>query len=1001
MCPSASGRTTKLLVNGVRFAEAVRKRAILVLMRSLTVVSVSIGILAALNACADDDAPDAAGAPLESSARVQFLLDDWVERDVLLESPWNGEEELPPVRVPIARLEPEGEDAFRIPVPLKRDPRGQPRIAPAWTHSGGVEHAVLFRGREVHRFATLPEFAGFPAPPDAHGNRRTLIRRSDKVTFTVPAHPFQRRARLVATEPPGFRRSSEFPAELPAVRVRLAGEEMARVALSERPTPLVAEFDLPPSSSTDWTFELEFEHCTGEGATGEFALVEFHVESADGLDRVLAPDFATEGLVVQPAVPRPLQLLQRASDPPRAEHRVRIVRVGAKCELRVVPPSPVSVRAGQRTLASSERPISALTVPLPDEGWSDLVIEFPAAHRGTVALLQPVAAFVAGGAAVRSVESPVTPAVIRPVTSGTTTFRSLLLPAGSRFECSAQPTPSSRLEWEVCVIDPRGAPTRTGALELIVHAGEQVLEQVSIPPGQTWQRFRHPCPKESGELRLRVEVRAGGTAPMVEPLLLLAFAEPRVVPALDLRSPRSTASGEANPPNVLVYLVDTLRADRLSCYGHERETSPHLDALAADGVLFEHVVAQAPWTKPSVASVFTGLLQSFHGAGKDYSLSPAAETLAEVLHDAGLHTAAFVANPYVYLSGLQFEQGFSEFHAVQPPGRAPLAGDVTDAALNWLDRHGDRPFFLYLHTLDPHEPYDPPPATRGAFGSDRSGPLSPDQTFAKTLRRGGPIDAEGVQWLLDLYDEEILYNDQQFGRLIAGLKERGIYENTTIVFLSDHGELFSEHGNYGHGVALWQELLHVPLVIKEARTDRQRGLRITERVDTLGLLPTLACQVGASWDSSRVQGEDLTPRLRGEGGPGLDCIAENEPDQVAFVRDDWKLLQDGPDESPARSLFHLKSDAREVDDRAAVESEQLEALSSALSARLERDRARGLECRADRTQLSADQIARLQALGYLADEGEDAGAARPEGIGPEELPESGDRGAESVRDELP
>ncbi|MFT7462289.1 MAG: choline-sulfatase [Pseudohongiellaceae bacterium] len=181
----------------------------------------------------------------------------------------------------------------------------------------------------------------------------------------------------------------------------------------------------------------------------------------------------------------------------------------------------------------------------------------------------------------------------------------------------------------------------------------------------------------------------------------------------------TTACSELAPthPNVVVVLVDTLRADRLGAHGSQRNITPKLDALAAQSVVFSRAIAPANWTKPSVASLFTGLYPERHGAvasaARDQShsaLAPQLTTLAEVLGDAGFDTAAFITNPHINVAG-QFDQGFGHF--VQP---AETAVVLVNQAGTWLDeRANDRPFFLYLHLIDPHSPYDPPPNVRAAL----------------------------------------------------------------------------------------------------------------------------------------------------------------------------------------------------------------------------------------------------------------------------------------------
>jgi arylsulfatase A-like enzyme len=282
-------------------------------------------------------------------------------------------------------------------------------------------------------------------------------------------------------------------------------------------------------------------------------------------------------------------------------------------------------------------------------------------------------------------------------------------------------------------------------------------------------------------------------------------------------------------PLVIVYLVDTLRADHLPLYGYARDTAPELSRFAADAVVFDQAIASSSWTKPSVASLFTSLLPRDHGCVQFYTpLDPALTTLGERLHEHGYGTGAVVVNQLVLAKNMHFDQGFDHFEAPLSPRRAE---QVVDAAFRFLDARRGQPTFLYLHTMDAHTPYLPPPPF------DRRFPPHPEPGRAAAE----PSDYRAPQDLARIvaqYDGAIAYGDREFGRLLQGLRERGLYDRATIVFLSDHGEELLDHGGWVHGHTLYDELVRVPLVVKHPAR-REAGRRVARQVQLLDVLPTI------------------------------------------------------------------------------------------------------------------------------------------------------------------
>jgi hypothetical protein len=261
--------------------------------------------------------------------------------------------------------------------------------------------------------------------------------------------------------------------------------------------------------------------------------------------------------------------------------------------------------------------------------------------------------------------------------------------------------------------------------------------------------------------------------------------------------------------HVFVYLIDTLRPDHLSTYGYERATSPHLDALARDGIVFTRATTSNPWTRPACASLFTGLPASVCGVrGRAGFIPDTLRTWPEALAELGYQTCVVSANPHV-IPEYGFGQGVADFKTLADEIGAtkPKSSAVHQAWLQ-LPKPADRPLFHYLHAVDPHTPLLPRPDYRDVFAG-----ANPDPGWDGVLMPEDP-SSDLQSHIIDLYDCEILENDVSLGALIGELRRLHMYDDSWIVVVSDHGEQLWEHGLHGHGNGLWETLLHIPLVIK-------------------------------------------------------------------------------------------------------------------------------------------------------------------------------------------
>jgi arylsulfatase A-like enzyme len=276
----------------------------------------------------------------------------------------------------------------------------------------------------------------------------------------------------------------------------------------------------------------------------------------------------------------------------------------------------------------------------------------------------------------------------------------------------------------------------------------------------------------------------------------------------------------------------------------------------------------------------------------------------------------------VHGSSLNFEQGFGQFEAIEKTKKRAdsRAEEVNDSCFEWLDAHKGEPFFLYLHTIDPHAPYDPPEATKGTWSKGYDGWIEPHKTGARQLTKNSPLDPADLQQVLDLYDEEILNNDRQFAVLCDRLKELGLWDDTIVVVVSDHGEEFYDHEGFGHGTWLWNELLHVPLLVKPDKRDGdQLGRRVADRVRIMDVMPTILSRMGIRDSAARAMGVDLGAFFTGGELTGdLPIIAEEYPDKVTLTTGKWKWIRFGPrsrkDHKTQTWLFDLEADRFEQND---------------------------------------------------------------------------------------
>ena len=373
-------------------------------------------------------------------------------------------------------------------------------------------------------------------------------------------------------------------------------------------------------------------------------------------------------------------------------------------------------------------------------------------------------------------------------------------------------------------------------------------------------------------------------------------------------------------PDIVLILIDTARADHLSMNGYHRETTPVLDSLASGGTIWTRVQGQSSWTLPAMASIMTGLSQRSHGAGyyhdTFYGIDTALPTIPLMIkRGAGYQTAAFF-NTVFMNEDFGFSQGFDHFDCQGSPGKANLrnAEETVTDFLQWYDAHRDstKPLFSAIHFLDPHLPYSPPPPWDTLYSDPKS-----DDLFNIYWGRGNDVldlnqglvemSSTQLEIMVGLYDSELAFTDSQIGRLLSELKARGTLQNTVFVIVGDHGEEFQEHGGFGHGHTLYQEILNVPLIISGRSIPTGVNDEVVAQID---ILPTIMGISGLDipiW----VDGKDIlsTDSPRAARFITSSNLISAAPDMAAIRLDDMVVIGNPQEGSPV--LFDLFNDPDE------------------------------------------------------------------------------------------
>ena len=442
------------------------------------------------------------------------------------------------------------------------------------------------------------------------------------------------------------------------------------------------------------------------------------------------------------------------------------------------------------------------------------------------------------------------------------------------------------------------------------------------------------------------------------------------------REPARAAVGPAAPaarPNVVLVLVDTLRADHLSAYGYSRPTSPNLEALAGKAVLFEQARAQASCTFPSVNSLLTSRdpLLFLGQEGGRLGIPEGIPSLAQTLRDAGYSTAAVSASPVVRKSPTRFNPagGFDRGFEVFDEQCLWQAADCVNGRVEALLPALEEPYFLYLHYMEPHGPYRPPQRHPRRWALPIEAPefvLAGDPNpLADAIYKQGkpaPVTEAQLAHLVDLYDEEIAFFDSELPRLLAALEGRSRESDTVLALASDHGEAFLEHGDVKHCHAPFDTQVRTPLLLRAPGA--AAGRRVSAAVSNLDLAPTLLDLAGVDREALTLDGESLRPWLEpgpaaGSAGPRWSFSSQGAWRSATDGR--TKLLYDM--ERRSFALFDLAADPGELRDLARERPAELQRLQRALYERLVR--VEGSTASERSLALGEEAEERLRALGYL------------------------------------
>jgi len=431
----------------------------------------------------------------------------------------------------------------------------------------------------------------------------------------------------------------------------------------------------------------------------------------------------------------------------------------------------------------------------------------------------------------------------------------------------------------------------------------------------------------------------------------------------------STAS--LDRPNLILISVDCLRPDHLGTYGYQRETSPHIDAFAQDGTVFETAVSTSSWTLPTHMSMLTGLVPSFHGATKWEKLDRSVPYLPEILAEHGYETTGVAS--WVYVSQIYgFERGFDVYRVLKDP----VARDVVDAAIEQLRAKQGQKHFLFIHLLDPHWPYLPPDSFLERFGPRPRDISDLQDLIARAEPPPGQTETDEI---IRLYDGEIAFTDQEVGRLFAELKSLGLYQDSLIILTADHGEAFYDHGHWQHSQTLYDEIVRVPMIVKWPGEGLKGHLEV--QVSQVDIFPTILEAAGVEPPATEAMSLLAIAdheRRSSEERAAVSEVTWRSPKEtsmkVSLRTQRFKFIATlaGPvgddlavHEMRKEELYDLEADPDERNNIADERQEELASFRNRLRTFLDSARALRSTRQGQDVELDEEVLERLRALGYV------------------------------------
>lgn len=561
-------------------------------------------------------------------------------------------------------------------------------------------------------------------------------------------------------------------------------------------------------------------------------------------------------------------------------------------------------------------------------------------------------------------EPPVTNIRVLPLRIGGQPKRSLIAPTPRTYSFYMQPPEGASLVFDY-------GSTVGAELKVMAQVDGSAAEELFAAKGtETWTEQQVDLGKYAGKA-IRLDLVSAG------PEGVSGFGEPAVMVPPAAKPPVETAA--ARPKNVIVILIDTVRANSFAAIRPDNKVeTPSYDAFADKGTVFVNAYNNENWTKPSVATTLSGVYPTTHDTKKDSSELPeAVELISQRLQREGFATAGFVANGYVS-DKFGFQKGWDSFRNYIRENRSSEAEHVYADALAWLTERrqaADKPYFLYVQTIDPHVVYKVEREfTQSYFGSEYKGPLGPTIDAEELAGlSNGKINGtdDDVAWVRAMYHGEVTYHDLHMGKFFEQLETMGAMEDTLIVITNDHGEELGDHGKFGHGHSLFEELLRAPLLMHFPGLFPAGG-RVQEVVENVDVTPTIIDALGLE-PMANADGQSLLPLVQGKPVQRPSYAVSEFLDNRRSVRvGNWKLMRSS---STWLHLFDVVSDPDEQQDRSEdspiarrmCEVHMGEALATPDKSKRQQDITIRRKFEAGEAKIDPQTRAQLEALGYFGE----------------------------------